>query len=424
MTVYKPKDRDAWRYDFYWKGKRYVGSTEQLTERDAREWELDYKRRLRRRAAGLEAASVEDTPRFSAWAKVTLEHAKKRKKLKRPEQFATNLRMVLGFWGARPTKRDPIAGVAPYHDLRLGDPIKDPELIEQFEQWMDVRGVSGARKNHYRSACSVMYRVALLPQFRRRSGVRENPFAHIERDRVRRRIRTMTSAQLRAIITAAPWHVRLALAIGALAPKLRLRNVLGLRWDQHLDADLSLITEPEHKTDRETGLPLIIHVSSELRAVLTAAKKFRSGPNVVHYYGRQIADIKTALKHAVEVAAHDTKDATLVWGRSGGVTYHSLRHTMATEFARMGLPEALRARLLGHSDLKTTQIYTHLVPLDEVAPLEALGGRMPVADLIDPQVRTAAGPRTRNRKKTPHSARPDHRRWTRQSPVTRTNAKG
>lgn len=376
MTVYLPKRCRTWYYDFWFQGTRYRDSTGQITREDAEDVELQKKRALRREQAGLPILSEQlqsETPRFSVWAGVTLAYAKRRKKLKRPEQFAINLRMVLGFWGGRPAK-NPIDDPAPYHDLRLIDPIRDPELIEKFEQWMDARDLSGPRKNHYRSAMSQMYRVALEPGYRKRSGVRENPFAHIRRDRVPKRLTTFTREQIRAVIEAAPWHTRIALAIGALAPKLRLINVLSLRWDQHVTKTLTAITAPDHKTDRETGLPLVVPVSAELKAVLETARAHRKGPFVVHYHGRRVGDIKTGLKHAVEAAG-------LTFGRRG-VTYHSLRHTMATELARMGLTEALRARLMGHSDLKTTQIYTHLVAADEMVPLEQLGVRMPMADLI------------------------------------------
>lgn len=376
MTVYRPKRARAWWYDFVFQGQRYVKSTGQITREDAEDVQREKMRELRRKAAGLpDVASpvIPETPRFTDWAAVTLAYAKQRKKLKRPEQFEINLRMVLGFWGARPTKHTPLED-APYHDLRLRDPIRDPELIERFEQWMDARGISGPRKNHYRSAMSQMYRVALLPTYRKKSGVSENPFAHILRDRVPKRLTTFGKDQLRAVIQHAPWHTRIALAIGGLAPKLRLTNVLKLRWDQHVDRHRTILTMPDHKTDRETGLPLVVPVSLELKAVLDMAWQHRQGPFVVHYHGRAVKDIKTGLKRAVKAAG-------LTFGRKG-LTYHSLRHTMATELARMGLPESIRARLMGHSDLKTTQLYTHMVAADEVAPLEQLGIRMPLADLI------------------------------------------
>lgn len=381
MTVFLPKNGSvSWAYDFWLFTKRYRGSTGLLTRAEAREFEANLKKKIRRRRAGLEPADASETPSFSTWAIVTYRHHRYRKKLKRPEQLRTNLRMAMAFWGARPAK-GAIAD-APYKNLRLGDPIARPELLEEFEQWMEERGLSGSRKNAFRSACSVMYKLAIQPAFRAKSQVRENPFAGIHRDRVPKRIRTYTAAQLRAIIQAAPWHVRVAVAIGALAPKLRLRNVLDLKWGDHVAPDLSEIADPDHKTDHETGLPLIVRVSSELRKVLVIAKKHRRGQFVVHYHGRHVRDIKTALKHAVERAAKTTNDKTLIWGRAKGVTYHSLRHTMATELARMGVPEALRTRVMGWRDPQTAKIYTHMVPTDEEAPLEELGKRMPLADVI------------------------------------------
>lgn len=375
MTVYLPKRCRTWYYDFWFGGKRYWKSTGQITREDAEDVETRVKRALRRRAAGLPPveSTIVETPRFSDWAAITYTYAVQRKKLKRPEQFKINLRMILAFWGERPATK-PVDEPAPYHDLRLADPIRDPEWIEKFEQWMDARNLSGPRKNHYRSACSQLYRVALLPTHRKRSGVTMNPFKEIVRDRVPKRLSTFTRDELRAVIAAAPWHIRIALAIGALAPKLRLINVLKLTWREHISKDRTTITMPDHKTDKETGLPLIVPVSPELKSVLDAAWEHRNGSTVVHYRGKAIRDIKTGLKHAVESAG-------LTFGRAG-LTYHSLRHTMATELARMGLPESLRARLMGHSDLKTTQIYTHMVGADEVQPLADLGARMAIADLI------------------------------------------
>lgn len=401
VTVYLPKRCRTWYYDFWFQGRRYWKSTGQITRDDAEDVERRAMRALRRSAAGLPPvdATIAETPRFSDWAAITYTYAVQRKKLKRPEQFKINLRMILAFWGERPATK-PVEEPAPYHDLRLADPIRDPEWIEKFEQWMDERELSGPRKNHYRSACSQLYRVALLPAYRKRSGVTMNPFKDIVRDRVPKRLTTFTREELRAVIAAAPWHIRIALAIGALAPKLRLLNVLKLKWGEHVSKDRRAITMPDHKTDKETGLPLVVPVSPELKSVLDVAWEHRSGKSVVHYRGRAIRDIKTGLKHAVEHAG-------LTFGRQG-LTYHSLRHTMATELARMGLPEALRARLMGHSDLKTTQIYTHMVGADEVQPLTDLGARMPLADLIGAPPSAsgpASGPPKRRRKKSNKSRR-------------------
>lgn len=106
--------------------------------------------------------------------------------------------MVLEFCGAKPTRpsaprkpgappRRRVMVAPPYHDLRLGDFIERPEWITEFETWLTARGTGGSARNHYRSVMSGMYRVAMLPEHRRATGIRQNPFAGIERDRPTRR---------------------------------------------------------------------------------------------------------------------------------------------------------------------------------------------------------------------------------------------
>lgn len=121
------------------------------------------------------------------------------------------------------------------HDLHLGDPIVDPDWIVQFETWMERRGRAGQTRNQYRSALCQMFKLAMAPAWRKKTGVTVNPFLGIQRDRGVSRQTVMTVDDVRALIAAASYHVRLAVAIGALAPKLRLANILALRWREHVE---------------------------------------------------------------------------------------------------------------------------------------------------------------------------------------------
>ena len=379
MTVWRPADCRTYRYDFWLFRQRHTGSTRQRHRDDAREFEQDLQRRLRRQAAGLEAIDPVTTPTFAEWADVTLAYRVRRRHLKRADQLADRLRQALAFWGVRPTNRAPVVGGV-YRDLRLGDPIRDPALLEAFEDWMAGRGVSASRRNHLRSACSVMYAVAQLPAYRSHTGIHENPFARVERERVPRRHVEVAPAAVLAWARAAAPHVRLAVAIGALAPKLRLQNILALRWDDHLDAALTRIVVHDHKTDAATGLPLVTRISAELRTVLAVARAQRAGPWVIHRAGARVGSIRTGLRTAAARAG-------LTYGlAAGGITFHALRHAMATTLARLGVPEAMRRLVMGHADIRTTQLYTHLEAADEQAPLDALGAAVPLAAILaDPR---------------------------------------
>lgn len=387
MSVYQRNG--VWHYDFWVNQRRHTSAKGFPEKADAREAEAHRRLLETRRDAGLEALDAKDTPSFTNWAGVTFKWQRDRKAVKRPAAVKNTLRMILAFWGAKPAT-DPVEGGA-YHNLRLGDPIQRPELIEAFEAWMTARGLSGARKNHYRSACSMLYRVALLPANRRRSGVRENPFAGVLRDRVARRTTTLTIDDLQRWTATAPVPVAIAVTIAALAPALRFGNIVDLKR-RDCSPGLEFLTVPGHKTDRETGLPLTVAISPPLAKLLAAiAAQWPRDPYVVPIEGARArpgrrvhaAEPKSARYwHLLRLVRLSITAAGLTYGRRepSGVTFHSLRHALATWLARWGLSVAERQRALGHATPAMAAWYTHLGGADTIGPMRLIGDRVTVAD--------------------------------------------
>lgn len=378
MSVYRRPDGKTYTYDFWQRGIRYRGSTGQLRKEDAERWEKKYQLRLAQEAGGVAPFDVEHTPTFHDWAHVYYREAAKT--LKRPERVEFLLRCVLRFWGRRPGpgSKVPIDEKAPYHDLRLGHPILDPQWIVRFERWMDGRKRAGQTKNQYRSTCSQLYVLAQRPEWRGQTGIVTNPFVGLARDPQRRRTVALTADQVRALLTHARYHVRLAIAIGALAPKLRLENILSLEWRRHLDPALAWITVHDHKTDRKTARPLVVPISAQLRAILEDAKTRRpKAKYVVMYRGDRVHSLRGGLAGAATRAG-------LPYGRftEQGLTFHTLRHTAATLMAELAIGPDQRQDVMGHQTVEMTRHYTHLRPAAERAPLEQLSAALPLVDLI------------------------------------------
>lgn len=386
MTVYKQPRGKTYRYDFHYDNQRYTGNTKQVTEADAQLVEREVQLRLRREGSGIAQFFPEQTPRFQEWAGVFLVY--KRARLKRPDHVEHVVRVLLRFWGAKPSDPRKVVAGEPYHNLRLGDPIVRPELLLAFETWMTRRGIGAQSRNHYRGMMRRMYTLALRPEYRKMVGLTLNPFVGVENDPTSPRTVTLSPDDVRLWLSAASYHVRLAIAIAALAPKLRLANILALEWAVHFAPDPRLtkfnpriahyITVTDHKTAHKTKRPLVTPVNQQLLRILRDAwTRNAAGAAVVTYRGVPVKSIRGGVKAAAD-------EIGLPYGRdtTDGATFHTLRHTATTLLSDVE-PDPLKLRdAIGHSDLATTLSYRHMTPKQERPSLERLSRTLKIADAV------------------------------------------
>lgn len=416
MSVFRPKGKDGristkvYRYNFAFKGKRYSKSTGLTTKREAEKFESDLIRKLREQAAGVAITDPSDSPRIQDWADVALKDARRR--TDHPERLEQLLRRVLQFFGAAPRGAviDPL--LAPYHNLTLAQVAQNPDWVIKFEDWLERQTVAtgpypkdgsprarqpmaAQTQNQHRSAVSVMFDLAASPLYRKRTGVIANPFAGVPRPRGRRRVVALTIPQIGLWLEHASRHVALSMVIAVLAPKLRLGNVLGLRWSQ-IDADYTQIMVTEHKTARDTGRPLVVRISAPLRQLLKAIRKDqpRRATHVILYRGRPIESINDGVRNAAARAGVPYGLLT-----DDGATFHTIRHSLATLLARLhreddGPPLTMDERMgmLGHLIAGTTLWYTHLGSDAEQGATDRIGAiAAPLVDVALTRRRRAAG---------------------------------
>lgn len=157
--------------------------------------------------------------------------------------------------------------------------------------------------------------------------------------------------------------------------KGRVATILKLEWATHFDAALTTITITDHKTSGTAG-DQTVPVSAQLREILLDIRRTQTPEttHVITWRDAPVQSLKTGLRRAVQAIG-------LTWGMRDGVTFHVMRHSMSTILANPhlvgALTERLRADVMGHREIRTTQKYTHLNTAVQEGPHEALSAVLP-----------------------------------------------
>ena len=101
MSVYLPADCATYRYDFRFKGKRYLGSTEQTTAAAARTWERTYRERLQREHAQAALGGVRGRRGYATGRSRRRSGAVGRARISVASASATMLSAIFSAWYVR-----------------------------------------------------------------------------------------------------------------------------------------------------------------------------------------------------------------------------------------------------------------------------------------------------------------------------------
>ena len=211
---------------------------------------------------------------------------------------------------------------------------------------------------------SVARHLSAIRQFHRflvREGiVTEDPTAHLESPRPWRRLPGVLSrAEVERLLAPRPLHSPQAFRDRAMlevlyASGLRVSELVGLRLSD-LDFNVGVV-RVLGKGNKERLVPLGDAAIESLRAYLTQARPLlerrRAVPHLFlgrHGRGLTRQMFWILLRRYVRAA-----------GITKRVTPHTLRHSFATHLLEGGADLRVVQLMLGHADIGTTQIYTHV----------------------------------------------------------------
>lgn len=184
--------------------------------------------------------------------------------------------------------------------------------------------------------------------------IKENPFAKIKSPKV---IKTypayINQSELNEILVHTRYNFLKDIYIVAFYAGLRLGELLNMKWNW-IDFTLNIITIKNSDTFTTKGKKeRIIPIHPTVREIL---KK-----RIPIAYKDDFVFCKfSGVKLNEDFVSKSFKKAVRRAGLNDKIHFHTLRHSFASALVQKGVSLYAVKELLGHEDIKTTQIYSHL----------------------------------------------------------------
>lgn len=234
-----------------------------------------------------------------------------------------------------------------YNDhYRIERFIKDSNIIqirniteESLKKHLDERikgGISNQTANHTIRCVKTFLNFCLKQKYVQENLISRMPKYPIDQ----KEPRYLTKEETQKLLSIAEGSViYLPIAI-ALFTGMRQGEILRLLW-QDIDFKFNNITVHISKTKKFRKVPL----HAKLRKILEQFKK----PNGL-VFDKSLRILEWEFSKLKRLMPKETKP----------FRFHDLRHTFASLMIRSGVDILTVSKLLGHADVKTTQIYSHL----------------------------------------------------------------
>jgi integrase/recombinase XerD len=230
-----------------------------------------------------------------------------------------------------------------------------PGDIEAYLAWRFARRTQPRSAARYTSALKRFYRYLL-----RENLIAADPTLNLDSPKLPRALpKTLTEADVESLLDSADIHTPLGLRDRAMletlyATGLRVSELVGLRLTAvNLNDGVLRVTG---KGNKDRLVPLGEEAVTWLRRYLADARPLLMEKNLsdaVFVTARGDGMTRQAFWYLIKRRAQAA-------GISRPLSPHTLRHAFATHLLNHGADLRVVQMLLGHSDISTTQIYTHV----------------------------------------------------------------
>lgn len=228
------------------------------------------------------------------------------------------------------------------------------DLLKDYLAALEGRGLSARSRARKLSALRQFFRF-----LQREEKLKANPVELLDSPRLPRRLpQVLGEAEVAALLNgpdpATPLGQRDAALLELLyATGLRVSELVGLTLKQ-LDLRRGVV-RPLGKGSKERVVPMVAQASEKIELYLTQgrAQLLKGRPSPYLFVNGRGGKLSRQGFWKI------LKNYALKQGVTG-LSPHTLRHSMATHLLSRGANLRVIQLLLGHADLATTQIYTHL----------------------------------------------------------------
>ena len=222
----------------------------------------------------------------------------------------------------------------------------------------EIEGFLAQKKEEASEWTARKYYIHLASAFetaKRWNYIKENLFRKVEKPKTRDiQPVYLSKVEMRTLLKAIDDIQFKNVCLVALYTGMRLGELLNLQW-----CDVDLVSRVIHignsdtfttKTRKNRSIPM----NDQLHALLCEMKDRRSSELVLHSQGKYLSPESSSQRDLRHTSEHSELNDKL--------HFHSLRHTFASWLVQDGVSLYEVQKLLGHSNIAVTQVYSHLQP--------------------------------------------------------------